>query len=70
MILDARKTRKTGKSIAIEGRIILPRASILREIEKAKEATKTRKTKKGKKRHSIVLSSSESETQDSEHELA
>lgn len=69
-ILNARKTRKTGKRIAIEGRVILSRASILREVEKAEEATRIKKTKKGKKRRTIVISSSESEVQDSEDELA
>jgi hypothetical protein len=69
-ILHARKIRKIGKRVAIEGRIILSRASILREVEKAEEATKTKKTKKGRKRKIIVLSSSESEDKDSEDELA
>jgi hypothetical protein len=70
VILNTCKTRKTGKRIVIEGRIILSRASILREVEKAEEATKTKKTKKGRKRKIIVLSSSESKEEDSEDELA
>jgi hypothetical protein len=65
-----RKIRKTGKRIAIEGRVILSRASILREVEKAEEATKTKKTKKGRERKIIVLSSSKSEVEDSKDELA
>jgi hypothetical protein len=69
-ILNTRKTRKTGKRIAIEGYVILLRASILREVEKAEEAIKVKKTKKGKKRKIIILSSSESEEEDSEDELA
>jgi hypothetical protein len=69
-ILNTRKTRKTGKRVAIEGRIILSRASISREVEKAEEATKAKKTKKERKREIIVLSSSESEEEDSEDELA
>jgi hypothetical protein len=69
-ILNARKTRKIGKRVIIEGRVILSRASILREVEKVEEATKTKKTKKGRKRKIIVLSSSESEEEDSEDELA
>jgi hypothetical protein len=69
-ILNMRKTCKTGKRIAIEGRVILSRASILREVEKAEEATKAKKTKKGRKRKIIVLPSSESEVEDSEDELA
>jgi hypothetical protein len=69
-ILNTRKTRKTGKRVAIEGCIILSRASILREVEKAEEAIKTKKTKKGRKRKIVILSSSESEAEDSEDELA
>jgi hypothetical protein len=69
-ILNIRKTRKTSKRDAIKGRIILSRASILREVEKAEEAIKAKKTKKGRKRKIIVLSSSESEEEDSEDELA
>jgi hypothetical protein len=64
------KTRKTDKRVAIEGRIILLRASILREVEKVEVAIKTKKTKKGRKRKIIILSSSESEVEDSEDELA
>jgi hypothetical protein len=61
---------KTGKRVAIKGYIILLRASILREVEKAKEAIKAKKTKKGRKRKIIVLSSLESKVEDSEDELA
>jgi hypothetical protein len=70
VILNTRKTRKIGKCVAIEGRVILSRASILREVEKAEEAIKTKKIKKGRKRKIIVLSSLESEEEDSEDELA
>jgi hypothetical protein len=70
VILNARKTRKIRKRVAIEGRVILSRASILREVEKAEEATKTKKTKKGRKRRIIVLSSLESEEEDSEDRFA
>jgi hypothetical protein len=64
------KTHKTGKCVIIEGRVILLRASILREVEKAEEAIKTKKTKKGRKRKIIVLSSLESEEENSEDKLA
>jgi hypothetical protein len=70
VILNTHKTRKTGKRVAIKGYIILLRASILREVEKAEEAIKAKKTKKGRKRKIIVLSSLESEVEDSEDELA
>ena len=69
-ILNIYKTYKIGKRVAIEGYIILLRASILREVEKVEEAIKTKKTKKGKKRKIIVLSSSESKEENSEDKLA
>jgi hypothetical protein len=70
VILNTRKTRKIGKYVAIEGYVILSRASILREVEKVEEAIKAKKTKKGRKRKIIILSSSESEVEDSEDKLA
>jgi hypothetical protein len=69
-ILNTYKTYKIGKRVVIEGRVILLRASILREVEKAEEAIKTKKTKKGRKRKTIVLSTLESKEEDSEDELA
>ena len=65
-----RKKRKTGKRVAIEGRVILSRDSILREVEKAEKVIKGKKVKKGKKKVPIVLSSSEEEEEESEDELA
>jgi hypothetical protein len=70
VILNIRKTRKIGKYVVIEGRVILSRASILREVEIVEEAIKAKKTKKGRKRKIIVLSSSESKEEDSEDILA
>ena len=69
-LLNARKKRKTGKRVAIEGRVILSRDSILREIEKVEKVVKEKKAKKGKKKAPTVLSSSEEEEEDSEDELA
>jgi hypothetical protein len=65
-----RKTYKISKRVAIEGYIILSRASILREVEKAEEAIKAKKTKKGRKRKIVILSSLESRVEDSKDELA
>jgi hypothetical protein len=62
--------RKIGKRVMIEGYIILLRASILREVEKAEEAIKAKKTKKGRKRKIIILSSLESKVEDSKDKLA
>jgi hypothetical protein len=69
-LLNARKKRKIGKRVAIEGRVILSRDSILREVEKAEKVVKEKKAKKGKKKAPIVSSSSEDEEEDSEDELA
>jgi hypothetical protein len=64
------KTYKIGKRVVIKGRITISRASILREVEKAEEAIKINKIKKGRKRKIIILSSLESEVEDSENRLA
>ena len=69
-ILNARKKRKMGKRVAIEGRVILSRDSILREVEKAEKVVKEKKAKKGKKKTPIVLSSLEEEEEDSKDKLA
>jgi hypothetical protein len=70
MLINARKKRKTGKRVAIEGRVILSRDSILREVEKAEKVVREKKARKGKKKAPIVLSSSEEEEEESEDELA
>ena len=69
-LLNTRKKRKTGKRVAIEGRVILSRDSILREVEKVEKVVKEKKAKKSKKKAPIVLSSSEEEEEDSEDKLA
>ena len=69
-LLNARKKRKIGKRVVIEGRVILSRDSILRKVKKAEKVIKEKKAKKGKKKAPIVLSSSEEEGEDSEDELA
>ena len=69
-LLNARKKRKIGKRVAIEGRVILSRDSILREVENVEKVVKEKKAKKGKKKAPIVPSSSEEEEEDSEDELA
>jgi len=69
-LLNARKKRKTGKRIAIEGRVILSRDSILREVENVEKVVKEKKARKSKKKAPIVSSSSEEEEKESEDELA
>jgi hypothetical protein len=70
MLLNIRKKRKIGKHITIEGRIILSRNSILREIEKVEKVVKEKKARKGKKKAPVVLNSSEEEEEESEDRLA
>lgn len=49
MRLNTRKKYRTGKRVAIEGRIFLLRDSILREVERAEKVVKEKKVKKDKK---------------------
>ena len=58
-LLNTRKKRKTSKTVAIEGRFILSRDSILREVEKAGQVVKEKKAKKSKTKAPIILSCSE-----------
>jgi hypothetical protein len=44
-----RKTRKIGKRVITEGRIILSRASILREVGKERKLRKRKRRKKEEK---------------------
>jgi len=69
-LLNARKKRKTGKRIAIEGRVILSRDSILREVENVEKVIKEKKARKSKKKAPIVSSSLEEEEEESADELA
>jgi hypothetical protein len=59
-ILNTRKTRKTGKRVAIEGRY----------LKRGRKSRGSYKSEKDEKRKIIVLSSSESEVEDNEDELA
>jgi hypothetical protein len=70
VLLNGRGTRRTGKRVVIEGRVILSRDSILREVEKAEKAIEEKKTKMGRKRKTPTPSSSEEEVDDSEDKLA
>ena len=50
MLLNTRKKRKTGKRVAINGRIIFLRDSILRKPKKAEKVVKEKKRERVKKR--------------------
>lgn len=52
-LLNARKKRKIEERVVIEGRVMLSRDSISREIEKVEKVVKEKKAKKGEKRAPI-----------------
>jgi hypothetical protein len=71
VLLNARKTRKTGKRVAVEGRVILSRDSIREEVKKAEKATKENKTRKGNlEKERLLVRLLREEVDDSEDELA
>jgi hypothetical protein len=71
VLLNARKTRKTGKRVAVKGRVILSRDSIREEVEKAEKATKENKTRKGNlEKERLLVRLLREEVDDSEDELA
>ena len=72
-LLNARKKRKTGKRVAIEGQVILSRDLILRKVEKVEKVEKVvkeKKAKKSKRKAPIILSSLEDKEEDSKDKLA
>lgn len=70
VLLNTRKTRKTGKRVALKGKYLLTKEDILKVVRDLKEGTKKKKTKKGGKKTKYILISSEEEEEDSEDELA
>lgn len=65
-----RKTRKTGKKVALKGKYLLTKEDILKVVRDLKEGTKKKKTKKGRKKTKYILISLEEEEEDLEDELA
>lgn len=71
VLLNTRKTRKTGKRVALKDKYLLTKEDIIKVVRDLEEGTKKKKTKKGgKKTKYILISSEEEEEEDSEDELA
>jgi hypothetical protein len=65
VLLNTRKTRKTGKRVALKGKYLLTKEDILKVVQDLEEGTKRKKTKKGGKKTKYILISSEEEEDDS-----
>jgi hypothetical protein len=70
VLLDTRKTRKTGKRVALKGKYLLAKEDVLKVVQDLKEGTKKKKTKKEGKKTKYILISSEEEEENSVDELA
>lgn len=64
------KKRKTGKRVILEGNFLITKDEILKDLEKAENATWEAKAKKGKKRAYAPMPIKEEEPTDSEDKLA
>jgi hypothetical protein len=53
VLLDTRKTRKTGKRVALKGKYLLTKEDILKVVQDLEEGTKKKKTKKEEERRDI-----------------
>jgi hypothetical protein len=70
VLLNTRKTRKTGKRVALKGKYLLTKEDILKVVQDLEEGTKKKKAKKGGKKTKYILISSEEEEEESADELA
>jgi hypothetical protein len=70
VLLNTRKTRKTGKRVALKGKYLLTKEDILKVVQDLKEGTKKKKAKQGGKKTKYILISSKEEEEDSVDELA
>jgi Holliday junction resolvase len=70
ILLNTRKTHKTGRRVTLRGKYLLTEEDILKVVRDLKEGTKKKKTKKGGKKTKYILISSEEEEEDSVDELA
>ena len=70
VLLNTRKTRKTGKRVASKGEYLLTKEDILKVVQDLEEGTRKKKTKKGGKKTKYILISSEEEEEKSLDELA
>ena len=65
-----RRTRKTGKRVALKGKYLLTKEDILKVVQNLEEGTKKKRTRKRGKKTKYILISSEEEEEDSADELA
>jgi hypothetical protein len=70
VLLNTRKTRKTGKRVALKGKYLLTKEDILKVVQDLEEGTKKKKTEKGGKKTKHILIPSEEEEGESVDELA
>jgi hypothetical protein len=70
VLLNTRKTRKTGKRVALKGKYLLTKEDILEVVQDLKKGTKKKKREKGGKKTKYILISSEEQEKDSVDELA
>ena len=70
VLLNMRRTRKTGKKVALKGKYLLTKEDILKVVRDLEGETKKKKTKKGGKKTKYILISSEEEEEESVNELA
>ena len=70
VLLNTRKTHKTGKRVALKGKYLLTKEDILKVVRDLEEGTKKKKTKKGGKKTKYILISSGEEEEESIDELA
>jgi hypothetical protein len=54
MLLNTRKTRKTGKRVALKGKYLLAKEDILKVVQDLEEGAKKKKTKKGGKKTKYI----------------
>ena len=65
-----RRTRKTGKRVALKGKYLLTKEDILKVVQDLKEGTKKKRMKKRRRKTKYILISLEEEEEDSANELA
>jgi hypothetical protein len=70
VLLNTRRTRKTGKRVALKGKYLLTKEDILKVVQDLEEGTKKKRTKEGRKKTKYILISSEEEEGESADELA
>jgi hypothetical protein len=70
VLLNTRKTHKTGKKVTLKGKYLLTKEDILKVVQDLEEGTKKKKRKKGGKKTKYILISSEEEEEESIDELA